>query len=148
MNEAWPIAIDFFRELGDTAAAADTQVVLEANPVEYGADFLTNTADALRLVRDIDHPGIALHIDTACMHMAGEQPEVIMKEAGPLFRHFHVSERNLGVVGSTSFPHEQFARALESVDYQGWISIEMRAPEPFSIDAIKHAVRLVRETYG
>ncbi len=148
MNEAWPIAIEFFRELGETAVRFDTQVVLEANPVEYGADFLTNTIDTLQLVRDIDHPGIALHIDTACMHMAGDDPESIMKEAGPLFRHFHVSERNLGVVGSTPFPHEQFARALRSVDYQGWTSIEMRAPEPFTLDAIKHAIRLVREKYG
>ncbi len=148
MSEAWPIAIEFFRELGEAAVAFDTQVVLEANPVEYGADFLTNTVDTLQLVRDINHPGIALHIDTACMYMAGDDPESLMKEAGALFRHFHVSERNLGLVGSTPFPHEQFARALKSVDYQGWISIEMRAPEPFTIDAIRKVVRLVRETYG
>jgi sugar phosphate isomerase/epimerase len=148
LDVAWPIAIDFFRQLGESATAAGSVVVLEANPTEYGADFLTSAVDALQLTREIDHPGIGLHLDTACMQMAGDDPQRLIEQAEPWLRHFHVSEPNLAPVGSAPFPHASFARSLAKLPYDGWISIEMRTPEPFSVDAIRQSVDFVREVYG
>ena len=37
-----------------------------------GADFVTHAAEALELVRAVAHPGLALHLDTACMMLAGD----------------------------------------------------------------------------
>ena len=65
IEEANQIAIDFFRELGVTAAKSGTCVVLEANPVDYGADFVTRAAEALALVQTVAHPGLQLHLDAA-----------------------------------------------------------------------------------
>lgn len=146
--EAWPIAVKFFRELGRTAVDHETALVIEANPPEYGADFLTHARDALRLVQDVDHPGVGLHLDTACMLMAGDNPEEIIPRSAPFLRHFHVSQPSLSAVGASDFPHERFASALAKIPYDGWVSIEMRTPEPFSVAVIERAVTTVQNVYG
>ena len=56
----------------DVAEAAGTTVVMEANPPEYGADFITRAGDAIELVHLVSHPGFRLHLDTGCMTLAND----------------------------------------------------------------------------
>jgi sugar phosphate isomerase/epimerase len=142
------VAIDFFRRLGDAAAPANTIVAIEANPPDYGGDFLTRADEALDLVRAVDHPHVRLHLDTACMTMAGDGADVIGRGADVL-AHFHVSEPMLAPVGDGgAVDHAAFAAALRRADYTGWISIEMRQPDPFTLESLQRAVQRVREQYA
>ena len=47
---------------------------IEANPPEYGCDFVTTTAEAVDLCAMVDHPGIRVNADLGGMTMAGEDP--------------------------------------------------------------------------
>ena len=50
--DALSIAVDFFSAtLGEHAAARDVTLCIEANPPEYGCDFVTTTAEGRRAVR-------------------------------------------------------------------------------------------------
>lgn len=140
-------AVDFFGGLGDAAAKEGVVVVLEANPKEYGADFVTTAAEAVELVRAVNHPGFQLHLDSACMEMVGDEPGVVIPTAGTLLKHFHASEPNLTPLGQGSVDHSRFAVALSRSQYQGWISIEMRQAEPFDITQIEKAVARVQTSY-
>ena len=140
-------AVDFFGRLGEAAAREGVVVVLEANPTEYGADFVTTAAEAVELVRAVDHPGFQLNLDSACMEMAGDNPGVVIPTVGPLLKHFHASEPNLAPLGQGSVDHSRFASALSGARYKGWISIEMRQAEPFDVTQIEQAVRQVRTSY-
>jgi sugar phosphate isomerase/epimerase len=148
-ERAWDIAIGFFRELATIAADHGTAIVMEANPPEYGADFVTTAAEAVELVRAVDHPGFRLHLDTACMTLAGDAIAATFDAAYPLLRHFHASEPNLGPPGSSGrVDHRAFAAELAAHGYAGWVSLEMREPEPFTLDGMAAAVRWLTRTYS
>ena len=140
-------AIDFFGRLGEIAAAAGTCIVMEANPTEYGADFITNAAEAIALVKSVNHPGFRLHLDTACMTLAGDDSNEVIPTAAPLLSHFHASEPQLAPVGDGPVDHRRFAAYLRAIDYRGWVSIEMRQTERFDLKDIQRAVRRVQADY-
>lgn len=147
LAEAQSIAVDFFRELAVAATDAGTCLVLEANPPEYGADYVTHAAEALALVRAVDRPGLRLHLDTACMTLAGDDLQSL-GDCGPWLRHFHVSEPNLAAVGPAGIVDlVPFAAALRRWRYDRWVSVEMRRPEPFSTTILIGAVRHVRAAF-
>ena len=143
------VAVDFFGRLADLAHAAGTAVVLEANPPDYGADFVTNAAEAVALVRAVNHPGLRLHLDTGCMTLANDPIGPTFDAGFGLLRHFHVSEPNLDPPeASGRVDHGAFAAELKARGYAGWVSLEMREPTPFAPDRLAAAVRFVRDTYG
>lgn len=146
-ESSWAIALDFFGALALAAERAGTVLVLEANPTEYGADFITSATEALALVRELDRPGLRLHLDTACMTLAGDPIEETIAEAGALLRHFHISEPMLGPIGTGQVAHARFATALRRVGYPHWISVEMRAGQPFGLEALAQAVAVARAGY-
>ncbi len=147
--EAHDTAVSFFRRLAGHAADAGTTVVLEANPPRYGADFVTRAAEAVELVRAVDHPAFRLHLDTACMTLAGDAVRETFDAGFPLLGHFHVSEADLAAPGpGTAVGHAAFAAELSGHGYAGWVSLEMREPTPFGLDALVDAVRFVGEAYS
>jgi sugar phosphate isomerase/epimerase len=146
--EARSVAVDFFGQLADVAFDANTSIVLEANPPEYGADFVTTAAEAIELVRAVDHPGLRLHLDTGCMALAGDPIRETFDAGFGLVHHFHVSEPNLAPPGSSGrVDHAAFAAELAGRGYAGWVSLEMREPSPFDLDAFAGSVRWFVDRY-
>jgi sugar phosphate isomerase/epimerase len=143
-------AVEFFRRLADCAAGFGAAVVIEANPPRYGADYLTTVAEAAALVRAVDHPGLRLHLDTACMTIAGDDPATSIRAHIDIIRHVHISELDLGPVGAgaTAVDHAAFATALRAAGYRGAVSIEMRGAEPFTPEPLERAVAFARQVYG
>lgn len=147
-TDAFAIATGFFGQLADAATREGAIVALEANPPKYGADFVTRAPEALELVRAVNHPGLRLHLDAACMTLAGDDPALIADGLAELC-HFHASEPMLAPLGPASkVPHAALAGHLRAAGYGGYVSVEMREPEPFSVDALRTAVRFAQAAYG
>jgi len=147
--EAHAIAVEFFGRLAEIARRAGTVVVMEANPSAYGADFATRAADAVALVRAVDHPGFRLHLDTGCMTLAADPIGATFDAGFAELRHFHVSEPNLDPPGASGrVDHPAFAAELARRGYAGWVSLEMRTPNPFTLDGLAASIRRVREWYA
>lgn len=142
------IAVAFFRDLGQTASDTGTTLVLEANPPEYGADYITRAADAIDLVRAVDHSGFRLHLDTACMTLVGDPIVEVFSAGGPWLRHFHVSEPQLAPVNPGGLDSAPFATGLDMARYRHWVSIEMNQTTPFGVDAIRTAIRWIKVAYA
>ncbi|MGD0776301.1 MAG: sugar phosphate isomerase/epimerase family protein [Candidatus Solibacter sp.] len=120
---------------------------LEANPPQYGCQFLTDSAQAARMVRAVDSPGLRLHLDTACMYLAGEDLPAAVRSNFDLVSHFHVSEPFLASMEAPLIDHAQVAGTLRELKYTGWVSLEMReAAEPSP--ALRQAVAFLARTYG
>ena len=115
----------FFRELGVAARRHGVSFCIEPNPPQYGCDFVTTVAEGVELVDAVADDGFGLHLDSAAMHLAGDPPAASIAAAAERCKHFHVSEPFLGEVGGESIAHGEFARALNSANYPGWISVEM-----------------------
>jgi len=126
MEQAMPIAIAFFRELGDYAAEQKTCVVLEANAPQYGCDFIVNSDEAADLVHAVGSEGFSLHLDIACMEMAGENPVEQVLRYKDRIRHFHASAPFLAPVKY----REEFRHLRQALQgYNKCVSIEMKPPE-------------------
>lgn len=128
--EANQKAADFFRAVGEAAHKLGVIFCLEPNPVVYQCNFMTNTVEALAVVKAIDHPGIGLHLDSGIMHLNGESVDECVVAAGAYLKHFHVSHPQLGaVVDEGPIDHAAIGRALRANKYAGMVSVEMRGAE-------------------
>jgi sugar phosphate isomerase/epimerase len=137
--EAWQRAVEFFRTLGKVAAEADTCLCIEPNPPRYGADFITTSAEALRLVEEVASPGFGLHLDAACARLVGEDFPARLRASARVLRHVHLSEPDLAPVhdgGSLDLPG--IATALRDISYSGYVSVEMK---PAGLDAVRTAAK-------
>jgi len=145
--EATTIAAEFFRALGEHASAQRVAFCIEANPPEYGCDFVTTTAEAVALCAIVDHPGIRINADLGGMTLAGEDAEAAIGAAKKFVAHVHASEPHLGELGAAA-NHAAAARALREIGYDGWVSVEMRAAAHDNASAVERAVRIARAEYG
>jgi sugar phosphate isomerase/epimerase len=146
--QARAIAQEFFGHLAESAEREGTAVVLEANPPAYGADFITRAADAIDLVKRVNHPGLRLHLDTACMTLAGDPIAETIAAGRDYLWHLHISQPFLAPVAADGIDHRAFAQALREQGYARWVSIEMREPEPFTADTIGATLRFAGDVYG
>jgi sugar phosphate isomerase/epimerase len=141
LEDAMEVAADFFRLIGKHAAQRGGVVCIEANPPEYGCDFITTTAEAVALCTAVNHPGIAINADLGGMTMGGEPPCETIVSAGRMIGHFHASEPQLAELGAQS-NHAEASRGLAEINYDKWISVEMKGGD------VKKAVRLAKQAYG
>ena len=122
------IAVDFFRELGEYAAAHGTVIGMEANPPIYHTNYVNNTSAALELIRQVDSRGFMLNLDVGTMIYNGED---VSKIAGnvQLINHVHISEPWLNPIEERKL-HLELKKVLTEEGYEGFVSIEMgRAQE-------------------
>jgi D-psicose/D-tagatose/L-ribulose 3-epimerase len=123
-GKAYSKAIDFFCELGDHAMKRDVYICIEANPIQYGCDFITSTLEGQQFVRDVSHKAIKLQLDTGTIFLNEENPIMTITKCLPDIGHFHISEPYLQLVGQHG--HTYIAEALKDLAYVGWFSIEMK----------------------
>ena len=142
----YEISNDFFRKIGDVAQKYDIAFCIEANPIVYGTDFLTTTQEVITFVKKVDHPNINVHLDSGAMQINKEDIEKTIISAQP-FSHFHISEPDLLYVPQ-EVDHRAAAKALQKINYNKWVSIEMRAGNTQNnIPQIEKTLDFVIKTY-
>jgi D-psicose/D-tagatose/L-ribulose 3-epimerase len=144
-DQAHAIAVALLRQLGPIFASEGTVLSFEPNSRRYACRFVTNTSEAIDLIREVDVPGIAVQIDTGTAFLENESPQVLAS-AIPYAVHAHISEPDLAPVGSTGCDHQSFSDALRNGSYAGALSIEMRQVDDWQ-DALRRAVGFARGTY-
>jgi D-psicose/D-tagatose/L-ribulose 3-epimerase len=140
-------AIRFFRQAGQVCAEAGVTLAIEANPSCYGCNFVTCWQEAEELVRSCNHPGVRLHLDTACTLLAGDNPVAAVAQVADILAHVHVSEPDLGPFSSPRTDHLAVGDALRAVAYNGWCSVEMRRTST-ALVSIQEAAQLAARCYG
>ena len=119
---------------GRVAVAAhdnNTQIAIE--PLSgYGNKFVESLEQARELTDRINHPGFGIHPDTAAMHGAGDMPE----DLASLIHNRRDSVRGIDASApelkrlsvAPEVTQGGYMDALRGVNYDGWVSIEMRGP--------------------
>ena len=140
------IAIEFLRSVGPTFEREGCALAFEANAAHYGCRFIEHTAEAIDLVKKVDHPGVRLQIDTGTILIDGDDAATLAA-AVPFAVHFHASEPDMVPVGSVGSDHRGLGAALRQAGYAGWKSVEM-AQVPHWRDALRDAARLMADAYA
>jgi sugar phosphate isomerase/epimerase len=128
MDEALDRAIPIFRHLGNVYYDHGSCLCIEPNPRRYSCNFIVNAVEGAALVRAVASPGFALHLDAAAMHLEAEHLEQVWTVAGPLVRHYHISEPDLADFVAPQVPHDSNFECLARYCYANWCSVEMREP--------------------
>lgn len=126
-NEEW----DYSKEslLNAAEYAGKKGVVLALEPVNrYETYFLNTAEDARKLVEDINHPNVRIHLDTYHLNIEEESFYGSIKTAGEYLYHFHVCENNRGIPGTGHIPWEEVYKALKEINYNRWAIIESFVP--------------------
>lgn len=150
IEQALEIAQAFFYELGQDAKSKGVALCLEPNAPQYNCDFITSAKEGEQLVRSVQSEGFKLHLDTACMTLAGDDIGTSIHNASDVLEHFHISAPMLGQVEeSDGVDHTAAASALHEIGYDGFVSIEMRPGEMGeNADRVEKAVKLAQGVYG
>lgn len=121
-------------------AAHGAALGIEANPPDYGCDFITTYAEAAEFVAAVDHPGVTRHLDAGQLRLSDEWPDVAAHPPA----HVHLSAPHL--VPFRAEPrdwHERLLAELQATGYAGWVSIEER-PEPTGLAGVAQAAGAAR----
>lgn len=147
-EQVMEIAIPFFNRLGDVAQSYGVMICLEPNPPCYGANFMTTSAEAAEVVKQVAHPAIRMQLDTGALAINGEEPSVVLQNSAMLIGHIHASEPDMVPLGDGATNHAAMAAALLQRLPGHVVSIEMLATknEPH-LASIERALRVAIKHY-
>ncbi|MGC9397526.1 MAG: sugar phosphate isomerase/epimerase family protein [Anaerolineae bacterium] len=105
--------------------AEDVGVTLCLEILNRFEGYLLNTVtQGLQMLAEIDSPAVKLHLDT--FHLNIEEPDIgaAIAAAGPRLGHLHCSANHRGCPGRGHIPWDEVRRALDAIDYEGWLVVE------------------------
>ncbi|MGD0265083.1 MAG: sugar phosphate isomerase/epimerase [Candidatus Methylomirabilota bacterium] len=95
----------------------------------YESDFLTTTADGVRLCRAIGNPRLGLLLDTFHMNIEERRIGDAFRSAAGHIHHIHTCENDRGAPGSGHLNWIEVRDALREVGYDGICTIESYNPD-------------------
>lgn len=142
-EQAMERAADVFRAA--MPALADRGVKLALEPLTpKETNFLNTCAEAVELMRMVDHPNIVLHQDVkAMLSEASPIPELIAQFAD-VTGHFHVNDDNLLGPGMGRTDYHPIFEALLRTGYSGWVSVEVFDYSPGAEHIARESLRYMR----
>lgn len=122
-KKEWELAVTNLRKVAEKAADKGLELAIE--PLNrFESDLINTTADAVRLINDINHPAAKIMVDGFHMSIEEKNLEEAIKLAGDDLIHVQTSENYRGTPGTGQTDWDSFRRGLEAIDYEGIVSIE------------------------
>lgn len=122
-HDEWKYAIDTYQELAPSLQ--DTGVTLALEPLNrFETHFLNTAADAVRLCDAVNHDSVGVLFDT--FHANIEEKDIAdgYRMVGRHLKHVHTCENDRGAPGSGHVEWDAVFRALDDIEYDGWLTIE------------------------
>jgi D-psicose/D-tagatose/L-ribulose 3-epimerase len=119
----WELAVRNLRIACDLAAERGKLIAIE--PLNrFESDLVNTSADAVRMINDINHPAARIVLDG--FHMNIEERNILdaIVDAGDRLVHLQVSENYRGTPGTGQTRWDEYKRGLEAIGYKGCVSIE------------------------
>jgi D-psicose/D-tagatose/L-ribulose 3-epimerase len=121
--DEWKWAVECYQSLGDTLKQNGVTVAIE--PLNrFETYFLNTTADAVKLVGEINHPNVGILFDTFHANVEEKDVAAALASTGQFLKHVHTCENDRGTPGSGHVPWKGVFSALRSMGYDGWLTIE------------------------
>jgi len=147
-DQAMAYAADVLR--GVVPTLEDCGVVLAVEPLgPQEGDFLRTAELGVRLVEMVASPHCRLHLDVKAMSSEQKPIVDIIRDSAPWIQHFHANDPNMRGPGMGEVDFRPILAALQEIDYQGWVSVEVfdYAPgvEALARDSIEYMQRCLAE---
>lgn len=147
-DQAWTVALERLRIIGDRLAPLGIQLCMEPAPASIGGKFLCSTDETIEFIRQVDHPSVRLTLDTAVLFYESADIQRTIIECAELIGHVHASEPALGNFDQPLVDHKAVSNALKEVAYKGAIAIEMAAKPSLEHQNLARALDYVGSVYA
>jgi sugar phosphate isomerase/epimerase len=129
-TNAWDIAVERMRKLGEYAAEKQVKITLE--PLNrYESDFILSSAEGMRFIQAVGLDNLGLMLDLFHMNIEEASIEDGLRIAGERLWHIHIADSNRRYPGSGHIQYQSIFATLKELDYQGYISAELLPlPDP------------------
>ncbi|MCS7023038.1 MAG: sugar phosphate isomerase/epimerase [Gemmataceae bacterium] len=116
-------AAEVLRPVAEYAQQAGVMLAIEYLN-RFECYFLNTAAQAVELVRLVDHPHFRAMYDTFHAHIEEKDPVNAIQTVAPVLAHVHISENDRGTPGTGQVHWDATFRTLRAVGYDGWLVIE------------------------
>jgi sugar phosphate isomerase/epimerase len=133
-------------QLGRFARDYDLPLVYE--PLNrYETNLCNRLEDAVALLSGLSEDNVVLLADLFHMNIEEQDLAAAIRKAGPKVGHVHFVDSNRQPAGAGHLDFVPIAAALESIDYQGYLSAEA-FPLPDSRAAAQMTIRAIHHYFG
>ncbi|MBI3944981.1 MAG: sugar phosphate isomerase/epimerase [Armatimonadetes bacterium] len=133
-------------EAADLAGERGIHVLIE--PINHrSANWILTAADGVAFVRDLNHPALALMLDTGHMSIEGEDFAASFLAARGCNRYVHLCDDNRLAPGMGSLDFAAIIAGLRAAGYDGHVAIEA-AQRPDSPTAARQSARVLLPLLG
>jgi sugar phosphate isomerase/epimerase len=114
---------EVFRPCLDGAAARGVTLALEPLAPQ-DTTFIQSAAEAIELIRQINHPAFRLNLDVKAMSAETRPIRDIIYAAEPYLAHVQANDPNSQGPGMGSLDYSPIIAALRDIRYTHWLSVE------------------------
>ena len=133
-SEVWRYTVETFASCMDVAKERGVAYCIE--PLSRAnTNLLNSVEEALRLVREVNHPNFQTMVDCCSGSTEGRPLTDLFRQAGPHMRHVHVNDPNGRGPGFGDLKFGPVLKALRDLNYDRYISLEVFdfKPDPQTI---------------
>ena len=146
--EATRYFVDGLARIAPHAGNCGVTVLVEPLPLCL-ANVVRTLAESAAVINEIGNPAIQTMFDVHNTADETEPHEQLIERYGPQIRHVHVNEMDGGCPGAGDYDFVPMFRALDRINYQGWISLEVfdfeTSPDKIANDSITYLKRKAEE---
>ncbi len=121
--DEWKWGVDSMRQTAENAAATGVMLGVEYLN-RFECYFLNTAVDAVRFIRDVNHPSCRMMYDTFHANIEEKNPAEAIRTCADYTVHVHISENDRSTPGQGSIPWDATFKALKETGYDGWMVIE------------------------
>ncbi|HIG85394.1 MAG TPA: sugar phosphate isomerase/epimerase [Verrucomicrobia bacterium] len=146
-SDAIERSVETLSKICETALEYDVIIAMEPL-AEAETNFLNTAEETIELINKIDSPACRLHLDVKAMSDEQKSIPQIITESSGYIAHFHANDPNLRGPGTGEVEYGPIVESLRSVDYQGYVSVEVfdYSPDPETI--AKESITFLKEAFS
>ncbi len=114
---------DVLRTAAEFAKSANLMMAVEYLN-RFECYLLTTAAQAVELVKMVDHPNLRTMYDTFHAHIEEKGQASTVRTLAPVLAHVHISENDRGTPGTGQVDWDEAFGTLAEIKYDGWMVIE------------------------
>lgn len=144
---AWKRAAELLSSVLDKAGELGATICLEPlSPAE--TDFVNTVSDGMKMVRQINHPNLKIHLDVKAMCSESTPvPDIIRSVSAEDIGHFHVNDPNLYGPGMGDVDYGPIAEAIKDIGWDKWLSVEVFKYDPDPETIAQRSIEYLRSYF-
>lgn len=146
-QQALDYAIETFRKI--VPALEDHAITLCMEPLSCEeTDFINTASEAAGLIREVNSENFQLLLDVKAMSSENTPIPHLIEENAQILRHFHANDANKRGPGFGDTDFRPIAAALKSIEYRGWVSVEVFDFSPDPVTIAKRSIEYLKQSFG